>query len=61
MMAYSRMQFDDVPQEERDAVFNVVLSYCELDTLAMVIIVEAWKGFFWGVMRKLSLNQEKTS
>lgn len=46
MMAYARMQFDDVTQEERDAVFNALLSYCELDTLAMVMIVEAWKGAF---------------
>lgn len=46
MMAYARMQFDDVTQEEREAVFNALLSYCELDTLAMVMIVEAWKGAF---------------
>ncbi|WP_372906329.1 DUF2779 domain-containing protein [Rhodohalobacter sp.] len=46
MMAYARMQFDDVPQEERDAVFNALLSYCELDTLAMVMVIEAWKGAF---------------
>lgn len=46
MMAYARMQFDDVSQEERDAVFNALLSYCELDTLAMVMIVKAWKGYF---------------
>lgn len=46
MMSYARMQFDDVTIEERDAVFNALLSYCELDTLAMVMIVEAWKGAF---------------
>lgn len=46
MMAYARMQFDDVTQEEREAVFNALLNYCELDTLAMVMIVEAWKGSF---------------
>jgi len=46
MMAYARMQFHDVTQEERDAVFNALLSYCELDTLAMVMIVEPWKGVF---------------
>jgi len=40
------VQFDDVTQEERDAVFNALLNYCELDTLAMVMIVEAWKGAF---------------
>ncbi|MEX1135399.1 MAG: hypothetical protein WEB89_00770 [Balneolales bacterium] len=46
MMAYARMQFDDVSDGERDAVFNALLSYCELDTFAMVMIVEAWKGAF---------------
>ena len=44
MMAYARMQFKDVTQEEREAVFNALLDYCELDTLVMVMIVEAWKG-----------------
>ena len=46
MMAYARMQFKDVTQEEREAVFNALLDYCELDTLVMVMIVEAWKGAF---------------
>jgi hypothetical protein len=46
MMAYARMQFDDVSDDEREAVFKSLLSYCELDTLAMVMIVEAWKGEF---------------
>ena len=45
-MAYARMQFDDVTQEEQDAVFNALLSFCELYTLAMVMIAEAWKGAF---------------
>ena len=38
--------FEDVPQERRDAVFNALLGYCELDTLAMVMLVEAWRGNF---------------
>ena len=46
MMAYARMQFDDISPEERNTVFNALLSYCELYTLAMVMIVEAWKGVF---------------
>lgn len=45
-MAYARMLFEDVSKEERDAVFNALLSYCELETLAMVMIVEAWKRAF---------------
>ncbi len=44
MMARPRMQFEDVPQERRDAVFRALLGYCERDTLAMVMLVEAWRG-----------------
>lgn len=43
MMAWSRMQFDDVSPEEREATFNALLKYCELDTLAMVMIYQHWK------------------
>ncbi len=42
MMAWSRMQFDDVSQPEREAVFKALLEYCELDTLAMVMIYQHW-------------------
>jgi hypothetical protein len=38
MMTRARIQFDDVTQEELDAVFNTLLSYFELDTLAMMIV-----------------------
>jgi hypothetical protein len=43
MMAWSRMQFDDVSSEEREATFNALLKYCELDTLAMVMIHQHWE------------------
>lgn len=36
------MQFDDVPEEERESVFEALLRYCELDTLAMVMIYQHW-------------------
>ncbi|MEX2347750.1 MAG: hypothetical protein WD511_00905, partial [Balneolaceae bacterium] len=42
MMAWARMQFDDVPKEEREKVFEALLRYCELDTLAMVMIYQHW-------------------
>lgn len=41
MTAYARMQFDDVSQEERDAVFNALLSYC---ASWIPWRCEAWKG-----------------
>jgi len=44
MMAWARMQFDDVPEEERENVFEALLRYCELDTLAMVMIYQHWKS-----------------
>ena len=42
MMAWARMQFDDVAEAEREKVFNALLRYCELDTLAMVMIYQHW-------------------
>ncbi len=44
MMAWARMQFDDVPDDEREKVFNALLRYCELDTLAMVMIHQHWES-----------------
>ncbi|MFN1835273.1 DUF2779 domain-containing protein [Balneola sp. MJW-20] len=44
MMAWARMQFPDVSEAEREAVFKSLLQYCELDTLAMVMIYQHWKS-----------------
>ena len=35
----------DLDQTEREAVKSTLLRYCELDTLAMVMIFQAWQGF----------------
>ena len=43
MVAYARLQFEDVPQEVRQAIIRALLKYCELDTLAMVMIYEGWR------------------
>jgi len=43
MMAWARMQFDDVDDNKRENVFNALLRYCELDTLAMVMIHQHWE------------------
>jgi len=43
MTAYARMQFSDVPVAERQGVRDALLRYCELDTLAMIMIWEAWR------------------
>jgi len=42
MMAYAKLQFDYMENEERKELQDNLLRYCELDTLAMVMIYEAW-------------------
>jgi hypothetical protein len=41
--AYARMQFVDMSDYERSELRQALLKYCELDTLAMVMIYEGWK------------------
>jgi hypothetical protein len=43
MMAYLRLQHEDLPAEYRKQIENGLLKYCELDTLAMVMIYEGWR------------------
>jgi hypothetical protein len=48
MTAYARMQYTKMNGEERSRLKKSLLKYCELDTLAMVMIVEAlrdWLGY----------------
>jgi hypothetical protein len=49
MTAYAKMQFTEMSPEEKLLVEQGLLKYCELDTLAMVMIFEHWKN-------KLDLN-----
>ena len=41
-IAYAKLQFTHMSQFEREELKQALLKYCELDTLAMVMIVEAW-------------------
>lgn len=43
MMVYSKMQYSEMSNEERFALEKALLKYCELDTLAMVIVIEHLK------------------
>lgn len=43
-IAYARMQFTEMHDDERKELRRALLQYCELDTLAMVMIVEAWRN-----------------
>lgn len=44
MMAYCRMQFTEMSGTERDKICEGLLRYCELDTLAMVMLYEYFKS-----------------
>lgn len=48
-MAYARLQFEDLDHLKRVQIEKALLRYCELDTFAMVMIVEAWRE--WAVSR----------
>ena len=43
--AYARLQFDDMARQERQRIDAALLRYCELDTLAMVMVYQAWKSW----------------
>lgn len=44
MTAYAKMQFTEMSHDEKLMLEHGLLRYCELDTLAMVMIYEHWKS-----------------
>jgi hypothetical protein len=42
MTAWAFMQFAEMKEKERDNIEEALKRYCELDTMAMVMIMEAW-------------------
>ena len=42
LAAYARLQFEEMSEYERLEIRKALLKYCELDTLAMVMIYEGW-------------------
>ncbi len=42
--AFSRLQYERLDEITRREIKDALLRYCELDTLAMVMIVEAWRA-----------------
>jgi len=44
MMAYAKLQYVDMMNQEREELISGLKKYCELDTLAMVMILEHLKG-----------------
>jgi len=43
MIAYSKLQFSDVPEDQREQIRQALFKYCELDTMAMVMIWDYWQ------------------
>ena len=43
LTAYGKMQYTDITDAERDALSAALLKYCELDTLAMVMLFEHFR------------------
>ncbi len=41
--AYARLQFEDSAPEARRSIEAALMRYCELDTMAMVMVYEAWR------------------
>ena len=41
--AYARLQFESISDDARAQIISSLLRYCELDTLAMVMVVQAWQ------------------
>jgi hypothetical protein len=44
MMAYAKLQFFNTPEDQRMAIRDSLYKYCELDTLAMVMLWEFWNN-----------------
>jgi hypothetical protein len=45
IIAYARLQAEDISPEVRQAWERALLKYCELDTLAMAMVVEGWQDW----------------
>lgn len=43
--AYARLQFEEMNPEARNKINAALLRYCELDKLAMVMILQGWADF----------------
>ena len=42
MMAYAYLQFSEISKEQKELMKRALLRYCELDTMAMVLIWDFW-------------------
>jgi len=57
-MAFARLQFENLSAESRNKIKDALLRYCELDTLAVVMISEAWQAWaFPGRLKSIEVSQ----
>ena len=56
MTAYAYLQFSEMSDIERERIREALLKYCELDTLAMVMIWEHWMDRTSGLRTVASKN-----
>ncbi len=57
MTAYAKMQFSEMNDTERELVIQALLKYCELDTLAMVMIWEYWMNITKGIQYHRAIGE----
>ena len=52
LVAYAYLQYVDLPEMEREAIIDALYRYCELDTLAMVMIYEGLREIVNYIIQK---------
>ena len=57
MVAYAKLQFTQMSDLEREAIIKALLRYCEMDTLAMVMIYDHWHSCYLTKKGKELLNK----
>ena len=43
LTAYNFLQYSNITDKQREKLQEALYKYCELDTMAMVMIMEAWR------------------
>ena len=46
MMAYNMLQYSEIPLDQREKIKDALYRYCELETMAMVMLYEGLKSQF---------------
>ena len=54
MNAYAKLQFENMEDFEREEIEAALLKYCELDTMAMVMLLRVGESFVNGLEKSNS-------